>query len=585
MMMRHFSNKSYINGSSPARGEARNKKGEETAVWLLLWTFAACLIPNIWLAIADRMSLLPALTNIVFPAGLYLLFLSAGRKIGIRVLCCIVLFVLASFQMVLLFMYGRSIIAVDMFLNVVTTNSAEIGELLGNLSSIIALIIVVYLPPLIVGVISIPQHWELPMRFKRKALNTSWVLTFAGLIMLGGCYLLKPDEYKVYCDLYPANVCYNLKEAVHRTFKTAKYQENVANVKYPAVSTHPDSVPETYVLVIGETSRAENWQLGGYGRQTNPELIGKEGLVYFPKTFSQSNTTHKSVPMLFSHLDATTFGDSIYHTKSLLNAFRNAGFHTSFYTAQSPNHSFIDFFGEEADDWVFIRENADPEAPFSDLDLLSYLDKELASGHKKKLIVLHTYGSHFNYIDRYPRDKARFLPDGPAEATKEYRKEQINAYDNTIALTSELLSEVIDRLNKRDGYASMLYTSDHGEDVFDDDRNLFLHASPVPSYYQIHVPFIVWNNSELRKDYKEKAEALDGNREKRVASSVALYHTLMDMAGIVTPQVKPESSLASNDYTPGEFLYLNDHNKGVPLTKCGLRKQDYQKLDSIGISF
>lgn len=289
-MMRHFSNKSYNNGSSLVRGEARNKKGEKTAVWLLLWTFAACLIPNIWLAIADRMPLLPAFTNIVFPAGLYLLFLSAGRKTGIRALCCIVLFVLAAFQMVLLFMYGRSIIAVDMFLNVVTTNSAEIGELLGNLSSIIALIIVIYLPPLIVAVISISQHWVIPLRFKRKALNASWILTFAGMIMLGGCYLLNPGGYKVYCDLYPANVFYNLKEAVHRTLKTAKYQKNVVNVNYPAISLHPDSIPETYVLIIGETSRAENWQLGGYARNTNSELIGKEGLVYFPKSFSQSNT-------------------------------------------------------------------------------------------------------------------------------------------------------------------------------------------------------------------------------------------------------------------------------------------------------
>ena len=39
----------------------------------------------------------------------------------------------AAFQLVLLYLFGRSIIAVDMFLNLTTTNSGEALELLDNL--------------------------------------------------------------------------------------------------------------------------------------------------------------------------------------------------------------------------------------------------------------------------------------------------------------------------------------------------------------------------------------------------------------------------------------------------------------------
>ena len=49
----------------------------------------------------------------------------------------------------------------------------------------------------------------------------------------------------------------------------------------------------------------------------------------------------------------------------------------------------------------------------------------------------------------------------------------------------------------------MLYTSDHGEDIFDDSRHLFLHASPVPSYYQLHVPFLIWMSDTYREAYPE----------------------------------------------------------------------------------
>ena len=45
----------------------------------------------------------------------------------------------------------------------------------------------------------------------------------------------------------------------------------------------------------------------------------------------------------------------------------------------------------------------------------------------------------------------------------------------------------------------MVYTSDHGEDIFDDARHLFLHASPLPSFWQLHVPLVVWTSSDYRQ--------------------------------------------------------------------------------------
>ncbi len=566
-------------------GGNRGRKGEKIAELLLIWTLAASLIPNVWLAFADKMPVFAALTNIVLPAGFYLWLLSAGRRTGIRSLCFIIIFVFAAFQMVLLHMYGRSIIAVDMFLNVVTTNSNEIGELLGNLSSIITVIFIVFLPPIIIAVISLVRNYRISWIFSERAKKTAWLTITFGLLLLGCCYLFNPRPYHMYDDLYPVNIGYNLKEAVNRTIKTNRYQDNVSQLVTPVITDHPDSVPETYVLVIGETSRGDNWQLGGYGKPTNQSLMNKEGLIYFPKALTESNTTHKSVPMLLSHLNAENFGDSIYHTRSLISAFKNAGFHTSFYSAQARNHSFIDFFGEEADTCVFIKESLHPDSVYYDTDLLKYLDQALKSDRKKKLIVLHSYGSHFNYIDRYPREKARFLPDGPAEGKREDRSKQINAYDNTISLTSDLLAGVIERLEKENGMSSMIYTSDHGEDIFDDDRNLFLHASPVPSYYQIHVPFIVWNNEEFAQTNRDKIDALKNNRLKRVASSEALYHTIMDLAGIHTTWTRSNSSLSSKEYAPSKPLYLTDHNKGVDLRDCGLREEDYLKLDSLGISY
>lgn len=552
------------------------------SIVILLWTLIGCMIPNVWLSMVERMPLLPSLTNILLPAGLYLWLMSRTRRIGRATLWMTILFIFAAFQMVLLYMYGRSVIAVDMFLNVVTTNPGEVGELLGNMMIIIITVVCIFLPPIIMAIIAVLRRYRLPERAFRLTRRASHYALIAGAILFVLSFF-GSRPFRPHCDIYPLNIAYNLEVAVHRTIKVSNYHETSASFRYDASSTHPDSVPELYLLVIGETSRADNWQLDGYDRPTTPRLINLDGLTSFPRAISQSNTTHKSVPMLLSPLDAASFGDSIYCVKSLVTAFKEAGFHTAFYTAHSRNHSFIDFFGEEADTCIFVKEQGQDKAHYYDSDLLPYLDRQLAAGNRKQLIVLHTYGSHFNYIDRYPESQAHFTPDRPSEATYHFRDKQVNAYDNTILFTSNFLADVIDRLRSHGGYSAMIYTSDHGEDIFDDSRHLFLHASPIPSYYQLHVPFLVWLSPDFAAVHGPEAAALRANSGKFVATSDALFHTLLDLAGLRTPWLHTSSSVASPAYRERPAIYLNDHNDAVALRNCGILAPDFQKLDSLQI--
>lgn len=561
-------------------------ENNNVAAWkcrmLWVWVVAGCLIPNVWLSMTERMSVVQSLTNIVLPGGLYMLLMSLTRKVGKASLWMSILFVFAAFQMVLLYMYGRSVIAVDMFLNVVTTNPGEVGELLGNMLVIIGVVIVFYLPAIVLGIVAVVKKWRISSNGLLKARRLSLWTIGVGLVLFAVSFT-SARPYRPHCDIYPLNIAYNLEVAVHRTIRVAGFSESSAGFRYDAQSHHPDSVPEVYVLVIGETSRADNWGLGGYERATTPRLDGLEGLTFFNRVISESNTTHKSVPMLLTPLDATNFGDSIYYVKSLVTAFKDAGFHTAYFSAHSRNHSFIDFFGEEADTCFFIKEDGEHRAHYYDADLLPYLDEQLAAGRKKQLILLHAYGSHFNYIDRYPHDQAKFLPDSPALATYNYRDKQINAYDNTILYTSNFLADVIDRLKVRPGYAAMIYVSDHGEDIFDDERRLFLHASPVPSYYQLHVPMAVWINPAFSADHNDAVAALKANSTSYVSSSRSLFHTLLDIAGVDTPYLKRDESVANNGFHTHKAVYLNDHNDGIDLIKCGILDYDVVKLDSLKI--
>lgn len=131
----------------------------------------------------------------------------------------------------------------------------------------------------------------------------------------------------------------------------------------------------------------------------------------------------------------------------------------------------------------------------------------------------------------------------------ENRRDLLNAYDNTIRYTDYILHGIVERLqkwelvqtkarnNKPDGIycqptSAMLYTSDHGENIFDDNRNLFLHAAPKASDYELHVPFIIWTSQGFDKKYPKVVKALADNHTKQVQTSLSVFHTLLGIGGI-----------------------------------------------------
>lgn len=93
----------------------------------------------------------------------------------------------------------------------------------------------------------------------------------------------------------------------------------------------------------------------------------------------------------------------------------------------------------------------------------------------------------------------------------------------------------------------------------------FLHASPTPTYYQLHVASFGWFSPEYRALYPEKyAAAL--SHEASPATTAQVFHTITDMASLQSPYINQRYSLVSDSYAPGERLYLNDHKQGGSIT-------------------
>lgn len=553
--------------------------------FLYVYAVVALLLPNIALCYTECLAPWACGVNVLLPLSLYMLFFSVAKRPGKMIWWAFIFVFFAAFQLVLLYLFGTGVIAVDMFLNLVTTNPGEAMELLDNLAPAVVGVFVVYLPLLILGGVNIRRDSRLSVSFQQRVRHWAMQIGAIGLFCLLASYLVV-DGYRMRNQLYPVNICYNLYLAFERNAASENYREASRDFRFDARSEHSATAPEVYVMVVGETARAHNFSLYGYPRNTNPLLSKTPGIKAFPNVTTQSNTTHKSVPMLLSAASAEDF-ERLFHEKGILAAFKEAGFHTVFISNQLPNHSFIDFLGEQADEHYFLKKEDASQGNHYDEDLLQKLDEILpladasSSAHyhyryRKLFVVLHSYGSHFNYQERYPRSFAYFKPDSRSEAKSENRRDLLNAYDNTIRYTDYILHGIIERLQKWEGVqtktdgvydqptSAMLYTSDHGENIFDDERSLFLHAAPKASDYELHVPFIIWTSDGFSKQYPDILKALGENRSKQVQSSLSAFHTMLGIGGIQTRYRLDEYSVASGKYHPTELLYLDDHDEAIP---------------------
>lgn len=157
------------------------------------------------------------------------------------------------------------------------------------------LVCVIYLPLLWTATVHVRRKVDFSPRFRRRTAVVGGVLALVGAGLLIPAYQTK--RHVLRNEIFPVNVAYNVVLCAREYVKIENYDRTSAGFRYHARRTAKADKREIYVYVIGEASRAANWELYGYDRPTNPRLkaLGDE-IVVFRNMLTQSNTTHKSVP-------------------------------------------------------------------------------------------------------------------------------------------------------------------------------------------------------------------------------------------------------------------------------------------------
>lgn len=168
--------------------------------------------------------------------------------------------------------------------------------------------------------------------------------------------------------------------------------------------------------------------------------------------------------------------------------------------------------------------------------MLPYINQSIDSySQGKKLIVVHTLGSHQSYIDRIEKKYERFRPIcQDVDVALCSKEELVNTYDNTIVAIDDFLASIISKLQGKK--AMLIYLSNHGESLGGD--GYYFHGKPrkVAPKEQFMIPFVVWFSSSYRQTEEGINFANRFNvigRDNEITHDY-LYHSILGCAGIAS---------------------------------------------------
>lgn len=505
-------------------------------IWALLYnlSFWQQTVATMWHPSANAALFMLSLLVLVLTAQAVLLLLVPTRALMRS--AASVLFIVAAVAAYFCDAYG-AIMNKEMMRNVLETDPAEVAGLL-NANLIAHVIVLGLIPAALVWRIRLPAaSWRTQLQQRVLFIVAALTLSIIGLFACSANYAVFFREHKpVRFTLMPAAPVISLAGLIDE-------KQNDPGDRMPLIDPAGNvqrvagqhMKPLVVFLVIGETARAANFQLGGYARATNPQLRSTDGVVYFDHAASCGTSTAISVPCIFSHLGRSRFDvDQAGRYTNLLDSLTKAGFDVEW---RDNNAGCKGVCARVRQIDYATRPDAAlcPQSYCYDEVMLGDLPARLDAVSRDTVIVFHQIGSHGPaYSERYPPQFQLFEPACRSNQLQHCTPQEIiNAYDNTIAYTDYVLAKQIALLraasSRVDGV--LIYASDHGESL--GEQGLYLHGMPYSfaPRTQKEVPMLLWTS----QSYAEREGLRPGCLAARASEPLShdnLYHTVLGAAEV-----------------------------------------------------
>lgn len=285
------------------------------------------------------------------------------------------------------------------------------------------------------------------------------------------------------------NFYFRIFQAVEQYYDERIQSEQILSNKpvWEIIGSHPKY--KNYVLVIGESMRADYMSLYGFPIDTTPYLRRSNGLVIDEFIAPAPNTQTSLTRML--HL---TQGNIISYPNNLISLAKAAGFKTYWLSTQ-PTSDDADTaaarVGIQADYSHFYDPNSsrDGKNSISDFILLEGVAeqlKQMKNAHNS-LFLLHINGSHPDFCKRLIQP-----------VSERFKSEKMSCYLETLKQTDQLLQRLEVEMKSYGSY-SIMYLSDHGLAHIDKNTDHVSLLNSTKDKQAYHVPFIKISSDDTKQ--------------------------------------------------------------------------------------
>jgi lipid A ethanolaminephosphotransferase len=439
------------------------------------------------------------------------------------------------------------VIDATMITNVMQTDPREAADLL-NWRMIVALLVLAVLPLWLI--------WRTPLRklgWRRALVSQLGAMVVSALVAFVCLMAIFQDFASIMRNhtqirylINPLNSLYAVTSVAVQPFR--RDEKTILPIGQDAIQQRPaNAQAPLIVLVVGETARMGNFGINGYERPTTPKLA-LEKVVSLRGVTSCGTSTAASLPCMFSHLGREDFDSRKHNYENLLDVLQRAGLAVLWVDNQAGCKGLCDRVHSASTTQLKTSPWCDGSECHDEV-MLDKIDERLAQlpaeqRAKGVVLVMHQMGSHGPaYYKRTPAAFKKFLPECTSNALQECERQQvINAFDNTIVYTDHFLSQTIGWLKQHKQPSVMMYVSDHGESL--GENNIYLHGLPyrIAPEEQKRVPWITWMSDSYQQQQGLPLECMRSKLTQPFTHD-AYFHSALGLANVKTTLYQAELDL------------------------------------------
>ncbi len=293
--------------------------------------------------------------------------------------------------------------------------------------------------------------------------------------------------------------------------------------------------PSTIIMIIGESeSRDYMSAFTDYQYNTTPwlkEMSLTKNFVLFPNSYACKDQTVPALERVLTEVNQ--YNDKkFYESCSIIDIAKKAGYKTYWFSNQGhigSAETAITLVANTADKAEWTKQNLNK--PQYDETLLDYI--KTVNSNENNFIVLHLMGNHFNFINRYPQNFAKF--------SKPDKYDLIPNYLDSIAYTDYVLQTITEYAKTNLNLQVLLYFSDHA--TIPDKRR----SPNFAGFGTVRIPMFLYLSDEYIAKNSEIYTDICNNSKKYFTNDL-IYEFICGILNIKSNHYDETNSIASSKY-------------------------------------